>query len=452
MKIVIVGCGKVGEALIASLVKENHEVVAVDKSEEKISEINNIYDVMAVHGIGTDCEILAQAGVDKADMFVAVTGSDELNMLSCYIAKTLGAQNTIARIRDRAYNENNLGFLQHELGLSMSINPEKFSAFDIYNILKLPSAVHIETFSTRNFEIIEIVLKEDSPLSGCRIMDLRKQQKAKFLICAVQRGEELVIPDGNFELMGGDKIALTAAPTEILKLLRSMKVTRKQAKNVMILGGSRTAYYLSKMLLASGSSVTIIDKSPERCHELEEALPGANIILGDGAQQELLNEEGLGNMDAFVSLTGIDEENILLSYYAATKDVPKVITKVNRQEFVPLATRLGLDTIISPRRTISDIVVRYARALQNSVGSNVEKLYKIMDGNAEALKFNVQPDFRYINIPLKEIRFKKNILLAGILRDRKAIVPTGDDVIMPGDKVIVIGAGHILYDLADIIA
>lgn len=452
MKIVIVGCGKVGEALIASLVKENHEVVAVDKSEEKISEINNIYDVMAVHGIGTDCEILAQAGVDKADMFVAVTGSDELNMLSCYIAKTLGAENTIARIRDRAYNENNLGFLQHELGLSMSINPEKFSAFDIYNILKLPSAVHIETFSTRNFEIIEIVLKEDSPLSGCRIMDLRKQQKAKFLICAVQRGEELVIPDGNFELMGGDKIALTAAPTEILKLLRSMKVTRKQAKNVMILGGSRTAYYLSKMLLASGSSVTIIDKSPERCHELEEALPGANIILGDGAQQELLNEEGLGNMDAFVSLTGIDEENILLSYYAATKDVPKVITKVNRQEFVPLATRLGLDTIISPRRTISDIVVRYARALQNSVGSNVEKLYKIMDGNAEALKFNVQPDFRYINIPLKEIRFKKNILLAGILRDRKAIVPTGDDVIMPGDKVIVIGAGHILYDLADIIA
>lgn len=452
MKIVIVGCGKVGEALISSLVKEGHEVVAVDKSEEKISEINNIYDVMAVHGIGTDCEILSQAGADKADMFVAATGSDELNMLSCYIAKTLGAQNTIARIRDRAYNENNLGFLQHELGLSMSINPEKFSAFDIYNILKLPSAVHIETFSTRNFEIIELVLKEDSPLSGCKIMDLRKQQKAKFLICAVQRGEEVFIPDGNFELIGGDKIALTAAPTEILKLLRSMKVTRKQAKNVMILGGSRTAYYLSKMLLASGSSVTIIDKDPVRCHELEEALPGANIILGDGAQQELLNEEGLADMDAFVCLTNIDEENILLSYYASSKEVPKVITKVNRQEFVTLANKLGLDTIISPRRTITDVVVRYARALQNSVGSNVEKLYKIMDGNAEALKFNVQPDFKYINIPLKDIRFKNNILLAGILRNRKAIVPTGDDVIMPGDKVIVIGTGHILYDLADIIA
>ncbi len=452
MKIIIVGCGKVGEALISSLVKEDHEVVAVDKNEKKISEINNIYDVMGVHGIGTDCEVLSSAGVDKADMFVAVTGSDEMNMLACYIAKTLGAQNTIARIRDRAYNEKNLGFLQHELGLSMSINPERFSAYDIYNVLKLPSAVHIETFSTRNFEIIELVLKEESPLSGIKIMDLRKHQSAKFLICAVQRGDEVFIPDGNFELKGGDKIALTAAPTEILKLLRSLKITRKQAKNVMILGGSRTAYYLSKMLLASGSAVTIIDKDPVRCHELEDALPGANIILGDGAQQELLNEEGLSNMDAFISLTGIDEENILLSYYAAANNVPKVITKVNRQEFVTLATKLGLDTIVSPRRTISDVIVRYARAMQNSVGSNVEKLYKIMDGNAEALKFNVQAEFKYINIPLKEIKFKKNILIAGILRNRKAIVPTGDDVILPGDKVIVIGTGHILYDLADIIA
>ncbi len=451
MKIIIVGCGKVGEALISSLVKENHEVVAIDKDEAKISEINNIYDVMGVHGIGTDCEVLAEAGVDKADMFVSVTGSDEMNMLSCYIAKTLGAQNTIARIRDRAYNENNLGFLQQQLGLSMSINPERFSAYDIYNVLKLPSAVHIETFSTRNFEIIELVLKEDSPLSGCRIMDLRKQQTAKFLICAVQRGEDVFIPDGNFELKGGDKIALTAAPTEILKLLRSMKITRKQAKNVMILGGSRTAYYLSKILLASGSSVTIIDKNPVRCQELEEALPGANVILGDGAQQELLREEGLGNMDAFVSLTGIDEENILISYYAATNNVPKVITKVNRHEFVPLAAKLGLDTIVSPRRTISDVIVRYARAMQNSVGSNVEKLYKIMDGNAEALKFNVHPEFKYIDIPLKDITFKKSILIAGILRNRKAIVPTGNDVIMAGDKVIVISKDHILYDLADIV-
>ncbi|MBR3972310.1 MAG: NAD-binding protein, partial [Ruminococcus sp.] len=227
---------------------------------------------------------------------------------------------------------------------------------------------------------------------------------------------------------------------------------RKQARNIMILGGSRTAYYLAKMLLSSGNSVTIIDKDPERCQELDEALPGATIILGDGAQQEVLLEEGLKNMDAFISLTGMDEENILISYYASSQNVPKVITKVNRSEFIPIAGRMGLDTIVSPRRTITDVIVRYARALQNTVGNNVEKLYKIMDGNAEALMFNVNSDFEYNDIPLKDIAFKENILIAGILRNRKAIVPTGNDVITAGDKVVVISTDHILYDLADIIA
>ena len=452
MKIVIVGCGKIGKSLIASLVKEGHEVVAIDKNETKVAEVINIYDVIGVCGIGTDSVILTEAGVQKADIFIAVTGSDELNMLSCHIAKTLGAENTVARIRDRAYNETSLGFLQQTLSLSMSINPERFAADDIYNVLKVPGAVHIETFSTRNFEIIELILKEDSPLDNVKVMDLRKQNKAKFLICAVQRDDEVYIPDGNFVLKSGDKIALTAAPTEILKLLRSLKITRKQARNVMILGGSRTGYYLAKRLLDSGNSVKIIDKDPVRCQELDEALPGATVILGDGAQQELLLEEGIQSMDAFVSLTGMDEENILISYYAASQEVPKVITKVNRSEFVPVANRMGLDTIVSPRRTITDVLVRYARALQNTVGSNVEKLYKIMDGGAEALMFNVHSEFKYTDIPLKDIKFKKNILIAGILRNRKAIVPSGLDVILPGDKVVVISTDHILYDLADIIA
>ncbi len=451
MKIVIVGCGKIGKSLISSLVKEGHEVVAIDKNETKVADVVNIYDVMGVCGIGTDSTILSDAGVDKADIFIAVTGSDEMNMLCCFIAKTLGAENTVARIRDRAYNENSLGFLQQKLGLSMSINPERFAAQDIYNVLKLPGAAHIETFSTRNFEIIELILKEDSPLDNVRIMDIRKQQKANFLICTVQRDDELYIPDGNFVLKAGDKIALTAAPTEVLKLMRSLKITRKKTRHVMIVGGSRTAYYLAKMLLSSGNSVTIIDKDSERCHELDEALPGATVILGDGAQQEVLLEEGIKEMDAFISLTGMDEENILLSYYAASQNVPKVITKVNRGEFKSIAGRMGLDTIISPRRTITDVMVRYARALQNTVGSNVEKLYKIMDGHAEALMFNVQAEFKYVNIPLKDITFKKNILIAGILRNRKAIVPTGNDVIMAGDKVVVISTDHILYDLADIV-
>lgn len=451
MNIIVVGCGKIGQSIIASLISEGHNVVAIDKDADVLEEVTNVYDVISVCGIGTDCEILTEAGANKADIFIAVTGSDELNMLSCYLAKTLGAENTIARIRNREYNEKSLGFLQHELGLSMSINPEFFAAHDIYNVLKLPSAAHIETFSTRNFEIIELVLRPDSPLSGVKIMDLRRQHKAKFLICAVCREGKVYIPDGNFELQSGDKIALTAAPSEIIKLLKGLKITQRSAKKVMILGASRTGYYLARMLLLSGCSVVIIDKDPKACQEICEALPSATVILGDGAQQELLREEGIGNVDAFISLTGMDEQNILISYYAQSQNVPKVITKVNRSEFIPLATGLGLDTIVSPRRTITDVILRYARALKNSVGSNVEKLYKIMDGNAEALKFNVREDFKYINTPLKDISFKSNILIAGILRNRKAMVPTGDSIILPGDKVIVISAEHRLYDLADII-
>ena len=451
MNIIVVGCGKIGQSIISSLLSEGHNVVAIDKDPEIIDEVTNIYDVIGVCGIGTDCEILTEAGTAKADIFIAVTGSDELNMLSCYLAKTLGAENTVARIRNREYNEKSLGFLQHELNLSMSVNPDFFAAHDIYNVLKLPSAAHIETFSTRNFEIIELVLREDSPLAGVKIMDLRRQHKAKFLICAVCRDNKVCIPDGSFELKSGDKIALTAAPSEIIKLLKSLKITQRSAKKVMIMGASRTGYYLARMLLLSGVSVIIIDKDPQKCQEICELLPSATVILGDGAQQELLREEGIATVDAFISLTGMDEQNILISYYAQSQNVPKVITKVNRSEFIPLASRLGLDTIVSPRRTVSDIILRYARALRNSVGSNVEKLYKIMDGNAEALKFNVKEDFKYTNIPLKDIDFKPNILISGILRNRKAVIPTGDTVILPGDKVIVISAEHRLYDLADVI-
>lgn len=451
MKIIVVGCGKIGKAVISALISEGHQVTAIDSNREAIEEITNLYDAMGVRGIGTDCNTLNDAAVNKCDIFLAVTGSDELNMLSCFIARNLGAKYTVARIRDRSYNESNLGFLREQLELSMAINPERLAAYDIYNLLKLPTAAHIETFSTRRFEIIELVLREDSPLAGAKIMDLRKKYQANFLICAVLRGEEIFIPGGLFELQSGDRIAITAAPNEIIKLLRHLKLAKKQARNVMIIGGSRTAYYLAKTLLSTGSDVTIIDKDPKVCQKLSEALPSANVIWGDGAQKELLHEEGLNTIDAFIALTGIDEENILLSYYAYSQEVPKVITKVNRDEFISLANRMGLDTIISPKRVISDLMRRYSRAMENTVGSNVERLYKIMEEHAEALKFNVSPEFKYIGVPLKNIKFKNNILIAGILRNRKPIIPTGDDVFMEGDKAIVISAGHKLLDLQDII-
>ena len=316
MKIIIVGCGKIGTTIIESLVREGHDVVAVDSDPAIIANISNIYDVMCVCGTGADYDTLAEAGVSGANMVVAVTGSDELNMLSCFIAKKMGAEQTVARIRNPEFNDKNLVFMKQQLGISMSINPELLVAKEFFNLLQLPSAVNIETFSRRSFEMAELILKENSSLDGMSLIDLRKKYKANFLVCLVKRGGEVYIPDGNFVLKSGDHIGLTATFTELQKLLEMIGVTSKRARNVMILGASTTAYYLAKMLLSAGNSVTVIDKDKGRCERFAEILPGAVIINGDGAQQEVLLEEGLTSADALATLTGIDEENILVSFFA----------------------------------------------------------------------------------------------------------------------------------------
>lgn len=451
MNIIIVGCGKIGSTILESLVEEGHDVVGIDNDEQVITQITNVHDIMAVCGSGTDYDMLKEAGVANAEMFIAVTSSDELNMLSCYMAKKMGAKHTIARIRNPEYTQSNLGFLKQQLDLSMAINPESLAAVEMFNILKLPSAVKIQTFSQRNFEIIEIILKENSALAGMKLMELRNKFNAQFLICAVQRGEDVYIPSGNFQLMAGDKIGLTASLSEIQKLMRSLKIEKKQAKDVMILGGSKIAYYLAKMLTTSGNGVKIIEKDHEKCQELSESLDKVVIIEGDGAEQEILLEEGLNSLDAFVALTGMDEENILISIFASSHNVPTVITKVNRNELSQLASKLGLDCIVSPKKIVSDVIVRYARALENSRGSNVETLYNIMDDKAEVLEFNVRSDFKQVNIPLRELKLKPNILIAGIIRERKPIIPNGDDMIMKNDKVIIVTSEQRLNDLSDII-
>ena len=451
MNIIIVGCGKIGTTILSSLLAEGHDIVAVDSNPDVISEISNIYDSMYVCGSGTDCDTLSEAGVDRTELFVAVTGSDELNMLSCFIAKKMGAKHTIARIRNPEYNYKSLGFLRQQLDLSTSINPDLLAAEELFQVLKLPSAVKVEYVSHRNFELLELRLKENSPLCGARLSELRKKYEAKFLICVVQRGDEVYIPDGSFQLQAGDRIGLTAAPSEVQKLLKMMGILQKQAKNVMILGASRMGYYLARMLLASGTNVKIIDRDHQRCQEISEKLPGAVVICGDGAQQELLLEEGICSMDAFISLTGMDEENILISFFASSQGVKKVISKVNRDELHFIAEKLGLDTLISSRSVSSNVLSRYARALQNSLGSNVETLYKLMDGRAEALEFRVQTDFPMTNVPLKDMRLRSGILIAGIIRNRKTIIPSGVDVILPGDRVIVLSAASGMHDLSDIL-
>lgn len=455
MKIIVCGCGKIGSTILASLVREGHDVVALDNSQEVITEITNVYDVIGVVGNGADYETLEEAGVDKTDLFISVTPSDERNMLACFLARKMGAKHTIARIRNPEYNDNSLGFMRQQLELSMSINPELLAAEELYNILKLPSAVKVEKFSRRAFEMIEVRLKPDSPLDGMKLIDLRAKYKAKFLICAVQREDEVFIPDGNFVLKSGDRVGITASPAEAQKLFRELGLFERQARSVMILGGSRTAYYLAKMLTNAGSDVRIIERDRALCEELCDLLPKAVIVNGDGAHQELLMEEGLSSVDAFAALTGMDEENILISIFAASRNVPKVISKVNRDELESMAERLGLDTIVSPRRIISDVLVQYARALQNSLGSHIETLYNLMDDQAEALEFRVGADFRGIGIPLKDLQIKRGILIAGIVHNRVPLIPAGADVISAGDMVIVISkkdaSGHSLGDLSDIL-
>ncbi len=451
MKIIIAGSGKVGTTLISSLVAEGHDVVVIDCDPQVIEDVTNIYDVMGVCGNCADTDTLEEAGAKDAELLIAVAGSDELNMLSCFMAKKLGTKHTIARVRAPEYNDKSLSLMKQHLELSMIINPELVASRELFHSLKLPSAAKVETFSVRNFEMIEQVLKPGSPLDGVSLSELRSRFKANFLICAVKRGNEAYIPDGNFVLKSGDRIGLTASPSEIVKLLKEMGVVSTKAKNVMILGGSRTAYYLAKRLCMSGSKVTIIEKNAEICEFLCEAIPKATVICGDGANHELLLEEGLHSVDAFVSLTGMDEENILLSSYASSEGVPKVIAKVNRDSLVPLAEHWGLDTIVSPKKMISDVILQYVRALQNSEGSSVETLYKLMDDKVEALEFNVKAELGFLNVPFKELNFKKNTLIAGIIRDRKIIIPTGDDCLMAGDKVIVLAANRCLNKLSDML-
>ena len=454
MNILIAGCGKVSTEVLADLVAEGHSVTALDWDPAVLSAITDIHDVMTVCGNVSNCAILDEAGVADTDIFMAATGSDETNMLACFIARRMGAKHTIARVRNPEHSEQSQRFLREQLNLSMLINPEQLAARELFHLLKLPAAVKVETFSRLNFEMIEVRLKPDSVLDGMRILDMRAKYKAKFLICVVQRGEEVFIPDGTFVLKSGDRIGITATTTEIHKLLKEMGTLQKPARRVMLLGGSRTAVYLARLLTESGASVTIIEKDEKVCRDLCEILPKASIILGDGAQQELLLEEGLPEQDAFVSLTGMDEENILISYFAASQNVPTVVSKVNRDELVQMAQRLGLDSLISPKKSVSDMVVRYARALENSADSNIETLYHLMDDKAEAVEFVVSHELErpLLGIPLKDLELKPNILIAGIIRQRRAIIPGGNDTILLGDRVVVLAADRRLQELTDILA
>ena len=452
MDIIVAGMGKIGLSVVRTLLNEGHDVTIVDKSAEVVTDVTNVYDVIGVCGNCADCEILEEAGADKADLFLSFTDSDEMNMLSCFLAKKMGAKHTVARIRNPEYNDQSLSFMRQQLNLSMSINPEILVAQELYNILKIPSAFKVEYFARRGLELIELKLKSDSPLCGKKLSKLREKQNVEFLIGGVLRDGNVIIPDGSFELATGDVISIVATPNDMQKLLKGLGLVTKQARNVMILGGSKTAYYLAKMLLSSGNEVKIIEKNLKRCEELSDIIPKAVLINGDGSEQELLLEEGLRSIDAFVTRPGMDEENILMSIFASNQNVPKVISKVNRDEMVKMAEHLGLDCLVSTKSITSDIILRYTRALQNTLGSSIETLYKIMDGKVEILEFRVDTAPKFIGVPIKELKIKRGILIAGITRaNKKTLIPSGDDIIMSGDRILILSAEHRITTLSDIL-
>ena len=453
MNIIVVGCGKIGKVLLYSLAKENHNLTAIDNNEEVIAGVRNGYDVMAYCGNGTSYETLKKAGVENCDLFIAVTASDEINMLSCFAAKRMGAKYTVARIRNPENNHyTSLDFMKKQLDLSLAINPEQLAAHAIYNLLKLPAAAQLETFSSDQLEMLELIIKQGSPLDGMALKDIKRKHKGKYLICAVMRSESVFIPNGDFVLRSGDRIGLIVAEEDLSGTLEMMEVPHKRIKRAMIIGAGITSRYLAKILLKHRIGVKIIDSDKKVCEKVAEELSSkVTVIHGNAMSQDILMEEGLPATDALVALTGRDEENILISYYAMSQSVPKAVAKVNRDELFSVAEKLGLDSPISPRKETADVIIKYARALENTLDTQIEALYSVMGGMAEALEFKVLADSKLTHVPLKDLKLRKNVLIAGIIRGKESIIPGGEDMILPEDKVIVISAGSQIGELSDIL-
>ncbi len=451
MNVIIVGLGKLGITMTKQLVSEGHSITVIDTNNEKVTANVDVYDVMGVCGNGATCEVLETAGAAKAKLLIAATASDEMNILCCLIAKKMGTENTIARVRNPDYAAQ-MQFLRNELGISMVVNPEYETANEISRIIRFPSAANLDSFARGKIEIASIRIHSDNILCDSPLHELRKKSKAKVLVCAVQRDEEVFIPSGDFVIRCDDVISITGTRSELALFMKQTGVYKQRIKNVMIIGGGRIAYYLAKLLSDTGRNIKLIEHNYDRCYHLTDALPDITVIHGDGTDQDILDEQGLERQDALVSLTGIDEENIIVSMYAESKGINKVITKVNRHSY-SILNDIGLETVVSPQIVAGNLVTRYVRALHNSAGnSQIQTLHKLDNGKVEADEFIVPEDAGYENIPFKDLHFLPNILVGCIIRNGKTIFPGGDDVMKANDSVIVVTTGRIIEDLHDIFA
>ncbi len=450
MRIIIVGCGKVGTALAEQLDQEGHDIVVVDNKSSSINYVTETLDVLGVVGNGASFAILQEAGIEDAELLIAVTGSDELNLLCCLIAKKAGDCHTIARVRNPEYNDE-IRFIKEETGLSMTINPESEAAIEMSRIIRLPSAIKIDSFAKGKVDLLKFQIPPNSLLDGMKILNINSHIKSKILVCSVERGDEVFIPSGDFTLHGNDLISIITSPRSAFDFFQKVGGPISHIKNVMLIGGGRIAVYLAQKLIGTDIKIKIIEQNRERCEQLSDLLPEALIINANATDNNLLLEEGLENMDAIACLTNMDEENILLSLYAQKKGRAKVFTKITRLTYDDIIGEMHLGTLVNPKYITTDRIIQHVRAMQNSKGSNVETLYKIVNNKVEALEFYVRNNSKLIGISLEKLKIKSNLLVACINRKGKIIIPNGQDFIQIGDTVIIVTTIQGLNDLNDIL-
>ena len=446
MKIIIVGNGKVGYAIANSLAEEDHDIVMVDANTNALRKAESTMDVLCVEGNGASISVLIEAGVRTADLVIAVTNQDEINLVCCLIAKKLGAGHTIARVRNEE-------MLKKEIGLDMVINPDLAAAQEIARILAFPAAFSVEPFARGRIDMIGFQVSDSDTICGVPLSQSHRLRQAEVLICAAEHQGEYIIPDGNFTPTAGDRVYMLGAKPELQRMLKDMGRTWQKVKKVSVLGGSRSAMYLAWELQKTNTGVRIVEMDPDKCLRLSAQLPHVLVIQGDGTDNTLLQQEGILDTDAFVAVTNRDEENLLMAMHAQRSGVPKVLAKMTRPNYMDLVNSTGIDSIISPKDIISSQILRYVRALGNAEGSKVESLYKMLGGHVEALSFTATASSHAVlGKPLKDLPLRKGLLVAAIVRDLHTIIPGGMTTIEDGDHVVVVTQATGLDDLTDILA
>ncbi|NEZ46436.1 Trk system potassium transporter TrkA [Clostridium niameyense] len=449
MHIIIIGDGKVGYTLAKHLSQEGNDVIVIDKSAEALKKAIDNLDIMCIKGNGTRVNVLKEAEVNNADVVIAVTNSDERNMLCCLAAKKFGAKHTIARIRDPEYAEE-LTMLKKELDIDMIINPEKEAALEISQLIKLQRVSSVESFAQGKVGLVSFRIKEDDFIIGKSIRDINSE-KYSILFCTVERDDKVLMPTADFIFKNNDKVYIIGKQDNISVFLKYLGKNQKKIKRVLIIGGGRITYYLTKLINKVGAKIKIIEKNYNKCKELNESIPEGIIINGDGTEQELLESENLPEMDAFIALTDRDEENIVASLFALNSGVHNVITKITRVNYNRIVKNVGVESVISPKMITANKIIRYIRGLKNKKGNFIENLYKIVGEQAEALEFSANDTIKCLNIPLKDIKIKKGVLIAAIVRNSDIIIPSGNDYIQKGDSVIIITDIKNVTDINDIL-